>query len=82
LAHATGGLKDTIAHNKTGFLFEGTTYEQKIEQFKCVFNEVLDIYFNQPDKWQQIRKRAGKMRFTWAKSVDRYYIDLYEGNHA
>lgn len=80
LAHATGGLKDTIAHNKTGFLFEGATYEQKIEQFKCVFNEVLDIYFNKPDKWQQIRKRAGKMRFTWAKSVDRYYIDLYEGN--
>lgn len=79
LAHATGGLKDTITHNRTGFLFGGDTYDKKIEQFQMVFKEVLTLYFDHPDKWQQIRKRAGKMRFTWAKSVDQYYADLYGG---
>jgi starch synthase len=44
-----------------------------------VFKEVLTLYFDHPDKWQQMRKRAGKMRFTWAKSVDQYYADLYGG---
>ena len=29
LVHRTGGLKDTVEHLKTGFHFDGDTYEEK-----------------------------------------------------
>ena len=39
LAHATGGLNDTISHLKTGFLFGGGSYQEKITQLQQVFDE-------------------------------------------
>ncbi|MFM1877620.1 MAG: hypothetical protein RLZZ241_486 [Bacteroidota bacterium] len=77
LAHATGGLKDTIEHRQTGFLFDGETYNQKLESFQLVFNEALTLYFEQPERWQALRTNARNMRFTWEKSVAEYYQQLY-----
>lgn len=77
LAHATGGLKDTISHNETGFLFGGETYSEKIADLEAVFDKALTLFFEQPEQWQQMRERARKMRFTWKKSVDQYYRKLY-----
>ncbi|WP_088341564.1 glycogen synthase [Robiginitalea sediminis] len=77
LAHATGGLKDTIRHMETGFLFGGDTYPAKLKDFQVVFDHALDVFFNQPDQWAAIRENARGMRFTWAESVDGYYRDLY-----
>jgi starch synthase len=77
LAHATGGLKDTIVHLQTGFLFDGKTYAEKIKNFEIEFENAVSLFFDQPDSWRQIRKRAGEMRFTWQKSVDHYYTFLY-----
>lgn len=80
LAHATGGLKDTIAHLETGFLFGGDTYADKINDLEAVFDQAVTLYFEQPEQWQQLRDRARKMRFTWKKSVDQYYRRLYDLN--
>ena len=77
LAHATGGLKDTIDHLKTGFLFGGEDYSATLEQLQRVFDHALDLYFNQPDQWDSIRSQARRQRFTWKKSVSAYYRDLY-----
>ena len=77
LAHATGGLKDTIEHMRTGFLFGGDTYAEKLQNLQEVLNQALDLYFNEPETWQQIRENAARMRFTWKKSVDEYYEKLY-----
>ena len=77
LAHATGGLNDTISHLKTGFLFGGETYDDKIGQLQAVFDQALDLFRNEPQTWEKICKRAEKQRFTWQKSVDAYYRDLY-----
>jgi len=77
LAHATGGLKDTISHIETGFLFGGETYAEKIADLEAVFDQALTLFFEQPEQWQQMRERARKMRFTWKKSVDQYYRKLY-----
>lgn len=82
LAHATGGLKDTIAHMETGFLFRGDTYAEKIADLEAVFDQAVTLYFEEPEQWQQMRERAGKMRFTWKKSVDQYYRRLYLLNPA
>jgi starch synthase len=77
LAHATGGLNDTISHLKTGFLFGGETYADKIEELQAVFDKAITLFRNEPETWEQLRKRAEKQRFTWRKSVDAYYRDLY-----
>jgi len=78
LAHATGGLKDTIAHLKTGFLFGGATYQDTLKDLERVFDQALELYFHDPEQWEAIRSRARRKRFTWKKSVDRYYRDLYQ----
>ena len=77
LAHATGGLNDTIAHLKTGFLFGGANYPEKLEQLHGVFDQALDLYFNDPEGWEAMRSEARGQRFTWKKSVAAYYRDLY-----
>ena len=77
LVHHTGGLKDTVEHMKTGFCFEGKTYDQKIENMLKAFDIALDVYQNDKPKWNRLQAHAKKIRFTWEKSVDEYYKLLY-----
>ncbi len=77
LVHHTGGLKDTVSHLKTGFSFGGKTYDEKITNMLAAFDLALDIFQNDKPKWKKIAANAKKMRFTWEKSVDKYYEKLY-----
>ncbi len=77
LTHHTGGLKDTVEHMKTGFSFDGDTYDEKIKNMVGSFDLILDIYNNDKPTWKKIQDGAKKMRFTWKKSVDEYYKSLY-----
>ncbi len=77
LAHATGGLKDTIEHLKTGFLFGGATYTDTLKDLEKVLDQALDLFFHNPDGWEDMRSQARRKRFTWKKSVSQYYRDLY-----
>jgi starch synthase len=77
LAHATGGLKDTIQDQVTGFLFGGDTYEEAMQDLDRVFSQALDVFFNHPKQWAQMRDAARQTRFTWTDSVSEYYRDLY-----
>ncbi|MBS9461769.1 glycogen/starch synthase [Flagellimonas sp. 389] len=77
LVHHTGGLKDTVSHLKTGFSFDGDTYEEKIKSMLDSFDLALDVYANDRSTWKKIQAAAKKKRFTWAKSVDNYYMYLY-----
>jgi starch synthase len=77
LAHATGGLKDTIRHGETGFLFGGATYGEKIENLLLVFDQAVSLFFEDEAAWQSMKALARKERFTWKKSVDAYYRHLY-----
>lgn len=78
LVHNTGGLKDTVEHMKTGFSFDGETYDEKIANMVDSFDKILDIYNNDKPLWNSIRENARKKRFTWKKSVDKYYKELYK----
>lgn len=80
LVHNTGGLKDTVSHMKTGFTFDGKTFDEKIENMLEVMDQALDVYVNDRPKWKRICANAMKMRFTWEKSVDDYYKYLYSIN--
>lgn len=77
LVHRTGGLKDTVKHMKTGFGFDGDTYDKKIENMLAAFDLALDTFSNDKPTWKRIRNNAKKARFTWGKSVDEYYNVLY-----
>ncbi|MCJ7759259.1 MAG: glycogen/starch synthase [Gillisia sp.] len=78
LAHNTGGLKDTISNEKTGFTFTGSTYEEKVIDMVAVFEKVVKIFLYEKTSWKQIKKNAQEMRFTWEKSVKAYYDLLYK----
>ncbi len=77
LVHHTGGLKDTVAHMKTGFAFDGKTYDEKITNMLKNFDEALTVWEKDKPKWKKIQSNAKKMRFTWEKSLDEYYSKLY-----
>tara|TARA_R110000868_G_scaffold143879_1_gene362551 strand:+ start:3994 stop:5535 length:1542 start_codon:yes stop_codon:yes gene_type:complete len=78
--HNTGGLRDTVEHMKTGFSFDGKTYDDKIRNMLEVLDQALDVFVNDKPKWKKIQENAKKMRFTWEKSVDDYYKFLYSIN--
>ncbi|GMN10909.1 glycogen/starch synthase [Croceitalea sp. MTPC9] len=78
LVHHTGGLIDTVKHMKTGFGFDGDTYDEKIKNMLSTFDLALDTYANDKPKWKKIQASAKKVRFTWEKSVDEYYKVLYK----
>lgn len=77
LVHHTGGLKDTVTHMKTGFAFDGNTYDEKIKDMLVRFDEALTIWEHDQPKWKRIQENAKKARFTWEKSLDEYYKSLY-----
>ncbi len=77
LVHNTGGLKDTVEHLKTGFSFDGDSYDDKINNMLESFDTALDIYKNDTSLWSKIQNSAKRKRFTWEKSVDAYYKQLY-----
>ncbi len=78
LVHKTGGLKDTVEHLRTGFSFDGKTYEDKIRNMVKVFNVALEMFLHDQPAWATIQDNARNMRFTWEKSVEEYYSQLYK----
>ena len=77
IAHATGGLKDTIVdplenENYTGFLFKDASPDACAD----ALSRALDAYIDR-DQWITLQKRCMVQDFTWEKSAKKYY-DLYK----
>jgi len=72
IVHATGGLKDTVQHKKTGFVMRS-------ENKSALEKEVLGamIIFQNKRKLEQFRKRAKNADFSWSKSAQRY-LEIYK----
>ena len=67
LVHNTGGLKDTVSHLKTGFKFDGDTYDEKIRHMVTSFDEILELFLNDKTAWKKIQSNAKKVRFYLGK---------------
>ncbi len=78
LVHHTGGLIDTVEAGKTGFTFDGDTYDDKITNMLKAFDMALDVFQNDKPAWKKLQTAAKRKRFTWKKSVDKYYEHLYQ----
>ncbi|HHD92526.1 MAG TPA: glycogen synthase [Candidatus Portnoybacteria bacterium] len=72
VAHAVGGLKDTIQNKKNGFLFEN--YQS--EDFYQIIKKTL-VFYRQPSKWLKLQKSAMTTDFSWQKSAQEY-LKLYQ----
>ncbi|MBT3336367.1 MAG: glycogen synthase [Anaerolineae bacterium] len=67
IVRSTGGLKDTVKHAETGFLFEKET----IAAFRKAINEALGIYANN-EYWQSLQRNAMAQDFSWKNSAKKY----------
>ncbi len=73
IARATGGLRDTIEHWRTGFLFDHATSNGVL--WAC--SEAIKVYRDQPEHWQYMVQQAMTEDFSWQRSA-RAYGDIYE----
>jgi starch synthase len=76
IAHATGGLKDTIRDyadfgQSTGFLFTGATSEN----LAAAVRRARHVY-SQPEVWRRLQVRGMQKDFSWKSSAHKYF-DLY-----
>ncbi|MCB9803110.1 glycogen synthase [Candidatus Nomurabacteria bacterium] len=72
IVRATGGLKDTVKHKKTGLVFKN----YKASELHKVFLQALKLYRHK-SAFDVIIKAAMKEDFSWAKSAADY-IKLYK----
>jgi starch synthase len=70
IARATGGLKDTIAHEQTGFLFNEATPDDLVEAASVAMN-----LYSTP-KWGHLVRHAMRQDFSWQVSASEYH-NLY-----
>jgi len=78
VVHGVGGLKDTVAHKRTGFVFEGNTAQEQALQFVATVQLALDLKANDHDRWQSLCIRAASERFSWADSARQTVENLYD----
>lgn len=71
LARATGGLRDTIADGRTGFLFA----DASPNVMAATLRRALEVYGHSA-KWQTMQQTAMFEDFSWEKSAFQY-ADLY-----
>jgi starch synthase len=71
VARAVGGLKDTIKHRRTGFLFNAITPVAARKTLKLAFR-----LFQDKPLWHNMQVKAMSMDFSWRYSAKKY-ADLY-----
>jgi starch synthase len=77
LAHAVGGLRDTVKDLHNGFCFGGGQIEDQIEQMVSAFENALALMVQNPHQWQKIRQNAAAEKFSWKQSTEWYIRHLY-----
>jgi starch synthase len=78
LAHATGGLSDTIqdpldSDHNTGFLFQPASSHALLE---CMLRAIT-LYTQSPQDWRAMQLRAMQQDFSWNSSAAKY-VELYK----
>jgi starch synthase len=77
VVHGVGGLKDTVADGRSGFVFNGETAAEQAGQFVQTVRHALAMKNDDHDRWQKICIRAASARFSWAASARATVEQLY-----
>ncbi len=78
VAHAVGGLRDTVEDGVTGFLFAGDTPGRQAEKFTEAVARALALRANESEAWQNLRREAAARRFDWASCARETIAKLYD----
>ncbi|MCK8043544.1 glycogen/starch synthase [Shewanella sp. 1CM18E] len=76
LVNHIGGLKDTVHHLETGFVFEGEDIQQQGLSLLATFDKALSM--SGSATWQQMQQCAKSVRFDWLSQAKRYKSALYD----
>ena len=77
VVHGVGGLRDTIQHGETGFIFDGDTAQEQADNFVDATLAALAQRASDPAEWKAICDRAKAQRFSWALAAERTVKELY-----
>jgi len=77
VVHGVGGLRDTVEHDRTGFVFAGNTPGEQAAEFVTTVQQALALKANDADRWQRICIRAASQRFGWEQSAQQTVEHLY-----
>lgn len=72
LAAAVGGLKDTIAHDRNGFLYTGNSRPEKAQAFLQMTRLALDMIKKDKKTFLQMQRDAIKTDFSWTEAAASY----------
>ncbi len=77
VVHGVGGLRDTVKHDETGFVFGGNTLGQQADNFVATTLAALGRRTDDPAGWKSLCDRAAAQRFDWALAAERTIRELY-----
>jgi len=80
VVHGVGGLRDTVSHNETGFVFNGATPGEQATALVAAVDAALTLRTHDTTRWQSIRREAAAQRFSWARAARAYVETLYCGD--
>jgi starch synthase len=77
IAHAVGGLKDTVIDGVNGFTFSGATLREQADDCVATVKRAIGMARGDAEAWGRIVQGARTSRFTWAMSAERYSESMY-----
>jgi starch synthase len=77
VVHAVGGLRDTVRHGETGFVFDGRTAGEQADRFVAATLAALARRSDDPDGWNRLCEAAKSQRFSWELAAQRTIRELY-----
>ena len=77
LAHAVGGLRDTIENSVDGFLFAGKSMEAQAQALVQSAEDIFKMRTLDATAYSRISKAARGRKFDWSASASRYKSELY-----
>jgi starch synthase len=80
VVHGVGGLRDTVVHGETGFVFDGKTSRGQADNFVTATHEALAWRSEDPAGWKTMCEHAMKQRFSWQLCAERTVRELYGFN--
>lgn len=75
LVNHVGGLKDTVQHMETGFVFAGNDIHEQGVALIAIFEAAIALHGS--DKWRAMEQLALQQRFDWHSQAKQYVDKLY-----
>ena len=72
IVRETGGLRDSIVDCSYGEGNGFTFADYNPDDMANAIYRAIDLYYNNPENWDKLRKYIATIDFSWAKSADKY----------